>query len=100
VSEAAAGCLLGLMISAGFIKKAFPSQQLTPKTWLIVFSLIALFPTIYAKPAPTHRWINEVALFLSGRDKPYEREHWKNHPLESCINRLSGPDLHRHSSVS
>jgi hypothetical protein len=85
VSEAAAGSLLGLIVSAGFIWKSFAIPNPAPKMWLIVFSLIALFPTLYAKPAPTHHWINEIALYLSGRDKPYGRENWKNNYLESSL---------------
>ncbi len=73
VFEAVTGFAMGAAVSIGFI---FASSQL-PKPflnrWIIGFSLLALLPTSYAEPAPTNQWMNTVALYLSGHDKPYVR---------------------------
>jgi membrane-associated phospholipid phosphatase len=78
ISEAAAGCLLGGMISLGFIRISGSLQKPVLHRWLIVLSMLALLPTSYAKPAPTQRWMNGVALYLSGHDRPYSRKQWKH----------------------
>lgn len=71
VSEVVAGWLLGGALGIGFIMMSarWPKPLLNRK--LIGLSLLVLLPTAYAKPVPTEAWINAVALYLSGHDKPY-----------------------------
>lgn len=73
VSEVVTGLAIGFAISLGFIwmSRAFPKPHLS--RWIIALGLSALLPTSYAKPAPTDRWMNAVALYLSGHDMPFDR---------------------------
>lgn len=74
VSEALAGVLLGSAISLGFILLSNPLPKPRLNRWLVAFSFFALLPTSYAEPAPTNHWIEAVALYLSGHDRPYIRD--------------------------
>ena len=76
VSEALSGFLLGSLISLTFISLCHSRPTLRIPSWLLALSLLALIPSSYAKPAPTSRWINGVALYLASHDRPYEREYW------------------------
>ena len=73
VSEVVTGCALGGAVSLGFIwiARGLPRPQLNRR--IIAIGLLALLPASYASPAPTERWMNAVALFLSGHDAPYHR---------------------------
>jgi membrane-associated phospholipid phosphatase len=73
VSEAVAGCILGSMVSIGFMWLSRPLPKPFLNRWLIAASLLVLLPTTHAEPAPTGDWMNAVALYLSGRDRPYVR---------------------------
>jgi membrane-associated phospholipid phosphatase len=83
VSEAVAGALLGVLISALFIRwcSAFP-RAAAPR-WVIALSLLALLPSSQAAPAPTEQWVNQLALYLSGHERPYQRDDWWQKP--PCI---------------
>lgn len=76
VSEVVAGAALGLLISLAFLRYCRTRRALAIPRWLLAFSLLALLPTSHAEPAPTTRWINDVALFLSGHERPFERDAW------------------------
>lgn len=73
ISEAVAGYAMGSAIGLGFILASSQSPKPFLNRWIIGFSLLALLPTSYAEPAPTDQWMNTVALYLSGHDKPYVR---------------------------
>jgi membrane-associated phospholipid phosphatase len=74
ISEVVAGCLLGSAIGLSYVWIFLPLSKPHLNRWLLACSLFGLFfPTAYAKPAPTERWIDAVALYLSGHDKPYVR---------------------------
>jgi hypothetical protein len=75
-SEALSGFLIGTLISLTFLRLCQSRPALHIPPWLLALSLLALLPTSHAKPAPTTRWINGVALYLAGHDKPYERDTW------------------------
>lgn len=95
VSDVVAGWLLGGAVSGGFI---WASKQLSkPRLsfWLIGLSLAALLPTSYAQPLPTTQWINAVALYLSGHNKPYERARDRSFCCHTVLVRHSLPaELH------
>lgn len=74
VSEAVAGCLLGGAIGLGFILLSKPLPKPHLNRFLIAFSLFGLLPTSYAEPAPTDHWLQAVALYLSGHERPYVRD--------------------------
>jgi membrane-associated phospholipid phosphatase len=81
VSEAIAGLVLGCIVSFGFIwiSNTLPKPKLN--RWLIAFCLPVLFATSYSEPAPTQKWMTDVALYLSGHDKPYTRTLWEETEL-------------------
>ncbi len=72
-SEVIAGCILGNLVSTGFIFISAGMQKPVLHRGLIAFSLVALLASSYAEAAPTQRWLEHVALYLSGRDKPFTR---------------------------
>jgi hypothetical protein len=76
VSEAVAGWVLGSMLSLGFIWLSGGGRYSFSNRVLVVFSLMALLPLPYAEPAPTQRWLTDVALYLSGNDRPFVRTGW------------------------
>jgi hypothetical protein len=77
VSETVAGVALGLLVSLVFIClcRAQPLQRI-PR-WMLALGLLSLAPATHAEPAPTSRWINDVALYLSGHAHPYDRATWR-----------------------
>jgi len=91
VSEAAAGCVLGSMVSLSFIWILGPSQKFVLYRSLIALSLITLLVAPYAEPAPTQRWLIDLSLYLSGHDRPFVRQGWKlapsNWPLQRSVYR-------------
>jgi membrane-associated phospholipid phosphatase len=76
VSEAVAGWILGSILSLGFIWLLRNCRTSLSSRLLAVFSLMALLPLPYAEPVPTQRWITDVALYLSGNDRPFVRTGW------------------------
>lgn len=79
MSEALFGALLGIAVSGGFLWIARGRSAAVPYRWLIALSMAGIFGTSHAQPAPTHRWITGVALYLSGNDRPYDRSVWHAH---------------------
>jgi membrane-associated phospholipid phosphatase len=74
VSEAVSGLVLGNAIGLGFIYFSQPLTKPRVNRWLVAFSFFGLLPTSYAEPAPTNYWIEAMALYLSGHDRPYVRD--------------------------
>jgi len=75
LSEVMSGAVLGTAIALGFIRIATAGTGLQLNRWLVALSMCALVPTSYAEPAPTNDWVNAIALYLSGHDKPYVRHY-------------------------
>lgn len=75
-SEAAAGCILGGLVSLSFIRYSgtMPSR---PNPWLIPVSLLAFLAVWYAEPPSIEYWMERVALYLSGHEKPYHWATWE-----------------------
>jgi membrane-associated phospholipid phosphatase len=76
LSEAVLGGLLGVAVSGTFLWIMRGGYAAVTHRWLIAFTMAGMLGTSHAQPAPTHRWISSVALYLSGNDKPYERSMW------------------------
>ena len=76
ISEAVGGCLLGALVSLSFIRLCQTRPTLALPRWLLALGLLALLPTAQASPAPTNGWVNGIALYLSGRERPYRRDDW------------------------
>lgn len=75
-SEAAAGCVLGGIISLSFIKLSTTLSSRT-NTWLIPFSALAFFTVWYLQPPSIEYWMERVALYLSGHERPYNWATWE-----------------------
>lgn len=73
LSEVISGCILGALVSIGFIWTSHTLPKPMLHRWLIVVSLMLLIPVPMAKPAPTERWLKTISLSISGHDKPFER---------------------------
>jgi membrane-associated phospholipid phosphatase len=76
ISEAVLGALLGVAVSGTFLWIARGRCAAVTHRWLIALSMAGMLGTSHAQPAPTHRWISGVALYLSGNDKLYDRSMW------------------------
>ena len=83
VSEVVGGAALGALVSTGFIWLARGRLSQIQHRWLIAASLLGMLGTSHAEPAPTHRWMIGVALYLSGHDRPYDRSHWSARACET-----------------
>lgn len=77
ISEAVAGFVLGGLISIVFLRSAASLKAFRVSRWALVAGLLAVFASSYLKPVPTERWIEDVALAVSGHDQPFTRIGWK-----------------------
>ncbi len=71
MSEAIAGCLLGVMVSLSFIYMLRTSHAFELRRPLLAFCLIALLVAPHTEAAPTQNWIVDFALYLSGHQSPF-----------------------------
>ncbi|MFT5532161.1 MAG: membrane-associated phospholipid phosphatase [Burkholderiaceae bacterium] len=76
VSEAASGALLGTAISSAFMRVTSSVIRPTINGWLVVLSLAGLFWVSSAEPAPTQEILTDLALKLSGHERPFTRANW------------------------
>lgn len=78
-SESIAGFLLGSATSLGFIRAAVSLAKPVldrSRVALVSFGGITLISaTLGMGYDPTYRWLEHAALYLSGNDKPYSRQH-------------------------
>ncbi|MES2407857.1 MAG: phosphatase PAP2 family protein [Pseudomonadota bacterium] len=77
ISEAVAGFILGGLISVIFLRNAASLKAFRINRWALTAGLLAVVAATYLKPVPTERWIEDVALVISGHDQPYTRIGWK-----------------------
>lgn len=78
VSEAVSGFVLGGLVAFGFIHILRRTWGLGLNRWLIAIGVIAMTSASAAEPAPTESWVQKIAVHLSGRERPFTREDWKN----------------------
>lgn len=76
-SEVVAGWILGATVSLGFIAIFRSAHTFVLNRWLVALCLLTLFVAPAAEPAPTQRWIVDIALLISGRDQPCSRHDWR-----------------------
>ena len=69
VSEVVSGCLLGAIVSLGFAW-LIRNRPIIFDRKLLVIGVIALLPVLTLKPAPTESWMESVAYYLSGKERP------------------------------
>jgi membrane-associated phospholipid phosphatase len=77
VSEVVAGCALGAVVALAFVWAAWRAEsgKLAPAP--VAASLAAVVVALHGVPVPTQHWITEIALGLSGHERPYVRASWK-----------------------
>jgi membrane-associated phospholipid phosphatase len=77
VSEVVAGCALGAVVALSFVRIAWRAEsgKLSPAP--VAASLAAVVVALHGVPVPTQHWITEIALGLSGHERPYVRARWK-----------------------
>lgn len=76
VSEAVTGCLLGLAVAAVFIWHASTENHMALSRVLMALCIPVLLVAPRVEPMPTEQWMTQLALFLSGHDRPYTRSLW------------------------
>lgn len=69
MSEVVSGCLLGGIVGLGFAY-LIRNSQIVFQRKLLVLGLIALLPVLSLKPAPTESWMENVAYYLAGKERP------------------------------
>lgn len=77
VSEVAGGLLTGMGASIAFLWLT----ARTPRRGAPVLLALAIATLMLALPAsglhaPTHAWLEQLATYLSGRERPFRREDW------------------------
>jgi membrane-associated phospholipid phosphatase len=77
VSEVVAGCALGAVVALAFVWIAWRAEsgKLAPAP--VAASLAVVVVALHGVPVPTQHWITEIALGLSGHERPYVRASWK-----------------------
>lgn len=86
LSEVVGGLALGFAVSGGYLLATAPRRrQRRPSRWrrsprapllLLIGALLLGVPASGAH-APTEQWIEQIALYLSGRARPFQREDWQ-----------------------
>ncbi|GAB7526548.1 phosphatase PAP2 family protein [Paraburkholderia sp. 2C] len=103
-SEAAVGCVMGAVVALLFIRLAWhTTQSRNPLSILpVMMSLVVLVAAFHNIHIPTHRWVEHVALQMSGHTRPFVRARWKaahNHsrmigaPLSRAHDCLAPPQM-------
>ncbi len=77
-SEVVGGLALGFAVSGGTLLAAAPRRRRSPRAplLLLIGALLLGVPASGAH-APTEQWIEQIALYLSGRARAFQREDWQ-----------------------
>jgi len=79
-SESITGCIVGALAALVFI---YGSWHAEPHRWsvsAVVTSLALVTVALHGITVPSHRWVTQVALQLSGHERPFVRARWKANP--------------------
>lgn len=80
VSEATAGLILGAAIGIGFLHVAGKSLRKPVFNPLrTALSVIMMLQAPYVHTAPTERWLTDLTLYVTGRERPYPRAGSNGH---------------------
>jgi hypothetical protein len=77
VSEIVAGCALGAAVALVFLDTLREREPMRAAPVLAPLSLVLLTASLHGLRVPTQHWVTEVALTLSGHERPYIRARWK-----------------------
>ncbi len=95
-SEVISGWLIGMTVALLFIACSWDAQ---PRRWFAAtmgVSFACILVALHGNAMPAHYWITQVALQLSGHERPYLRDCWK---VELNCQPVSCPPA-LHASVS
>ncbi|WP_395062713.1 phosphatase PAP2 family protein [Paraburkholderia silvatlantica] len=76
-SEAVTGCVVGALTALVFARYWWQAQAQRISAAVVALSLTALTVALHNVHVPTHRWVTNIALTVSGHDRPYVRAKWK-----------------------
>lgn len=95
VSEVVAGCALGAVVALAFVCIAWRAEpgKLSPTP--VAASLAAVVVALHGVPVPTQHWITEIALELSGHERPFVRASWKAKSYRAPDRRTDSPPPER-----
>lgn len=104
-SEAVTGCLVGAVTALTFVRYWWAAQSGRLSAAAVALSLVALTFALHDVRVPTHRWVTNLALTVSGHERPYVRARWKANraprapasPVSQTRNTLSLP-THRNAA--
>jgi membrane-associated phospholipid phosphatase len=77
VSEVIAGCALGALAALLFVAYAWRAEagRLSPAPVAASLAMVALL--LHGVSVPTQRWVTDIALQISGHERPFIRAKWK-----------------------
>lgn len=81
VSEVITGCLLGAAVSLTFVHAIREREPQRYAPFLAPLSLLLLTASLHGVRVPTQHWVTQLALTLSGHERPFIRARWKSSPL-------------------
>lgn len=76
-SEAVAGCVVGALTALVFVRYWWDAQPAQLSALAVTVSLAAITIALHSVHLPTHRWLTNLALTVSGHGHPYVRARWK-----------------------
>ncbi|WP_322045806.1 phosphatase PAP2 family protein [Paraburkholderia sp. J67] len=76
-SEAVTGCIVGALTALVFVRYWWEARSGRISTAVVALSLAAITFSLHNVRVPTHRWVTNIALTVSGHDQPYVRARWK-----------------------
>jgi membrane-associated phospholipid phosphatase len=87
LSEVVIGVLLGGATGLAYLWLARTHRIMPWNTAVIALCMVTIGSGLMAKPAPTERWIERIALYLSGRETPYHRAHspWRTEKKQGSL---------------
>ncbi|MDR5754803.1 MULTISPECIES: phosphatase PAP2 family protein [unclassified Caballeronia] len=94
VSEVVAGCALGAAVAIAFARLAWRAEPGRIAPAPVAASLAVVAITLHGVPVPTQQWITQIALGLSGHERPFVRARWKAGHHDAPMQRTEAPAPH------
>jgi hypothetical protein len=76
-SEAVTGCLVGALAALLFVRMAWDAEPGRLSMLPVTVSMLVLAVLMHGVHVPTQRWVTNIALKVSGHDRPFIRAKWK-----------------------
>ncbi|MCC8396739.1 phosphatase PAP2 family protein [Paraburkholderia sp. MMS20-SJTR3] len=76
-SEAVTGCLVGALAALVFVRIAWNAEPGRLSVLPVAVSMLVLAIVMHGVHVPTQRWVTDIALKVSGHDRPFIRAKWK-----------------------